>query len=74
MRIGAWGMNVLGINAGIIGIAYENTFGCILAWITTIIIGILAIIGLLAVIGFIRKSRKPKETPGQKWLRTGKMD
>ena len=59
---------------GIIGIAYNNTLMAVLAFLIVVAIGILAIIGLGTVIKRIFRGKKKKETPGEKWLRTGKID
>lgn len=42
--------------------------------ILSVIMFIFSIIGIIATVQFFRKRRKPKETPGERWLRTGKMD
>lgn len=59
---------------GVIGIAYRSTFMGILAFLIVGIICILAIIGLVTVLKRIFSGKKKKETPGEKWLRTGRID
>lgn len=61
------------LGAGGIGFVYYTTWGAILTYILTIVIGILTIIGLITVIKWFFTRRKPKESPHDKWLRTGKM-
>lgn len=61
---------------GIIGIGYDTHIGFIGAHILVALIMVLAVIGLIATISFIIKAIKnhKKETPGEKWMRTGRMD
>ncbi|SBV98931.1 hypothetical protein KL86CLO1_11106 [uncultured Eubacteriales bacterium] len=67
--------SMFGFRGGV-GIIYENTFFGILTFAILAIICILAVIGLFFVIGAMGRGRKQRkgETPGQRWLRTGKMD
>ena len=59
---------------GGIGFFYEDTIGAIQCFVVAGIIGILALIGLFTVIGFIIKAvKRKKETPEEKWMRTGRM-
>ena len=59
---------------GCVGLFYSSTIGGVLTFIIAILFFALAIIGLITVLRFFIKGRKPKETPGQKWLRTGRID
>lgn len=58
---------------GVIGLFYDSTWGGVLAFIIVAVVALLAVIGLFSVLRFIFGGRKPKETPHEKWLRTGKM-
>ena len=61
---------------GVVGFVYEGTIGALWSMILATVIGILAIIGLITIIKtIVRKiSNRKKETPGEKWMRTGRMD
>lgn len=39
----------------------------------TVLVIVFAIIGVISTIGFFRGRRKKRETPEDKWLRTGRM-
>lgn len=39
-----------------------------------IIILVFAVIGVIATVKWFLKRKKPKETPGEKWRRTGRID
>lgn len=58
---------------GGIGIFYESTFGGVLAWLIFALIAICTIVGLITIIRWFVGHRRGKETPGQYWMRTGKM-
>lgn len=59
---------------GAIGLIYEGFGGYLLAHIIFFALILFAIIGFFATIKWLFTRRKPKETPGQKWMRTGRMD
>lgn len=59
---------------GMIGWVYYNTTGYIFTRIISFSTTILATIGLITIIKWLFTRKRTKETPGQKWLRTGKMD
>lgn len=65
--------SLFGFRGGV-GIIYENAFFGFLTFAILGIICILAVVGLFFVVGAMSRKKRPKETPGQKWLRTGKMD
>lgn len=59
---------------GVIGIFYKTTWQGVLAYLIFGLMVVLSIIGLVTVVKwFINKPTKKKETPGERWLRTGKM-
>lgn len=60
--------------AGGIGIIYHTTWGGILAHVIFFAMIILSIIGLFSIVKWMFRKKRIKETPGQKWLKTGKMD
>lgn len=62
------------LGIGIIGIGYSGTGGYLLSHFIFFATVVFAIIGLLATIKWLFFGRKPKETAGQRWLRTGKFD
>ena len=59
---------------GAIGLFYKTPWQGVLAYLIFGVMVILSIIGLVTVVKwFINKPSKKKETPGERWLRTGKM-
>lgn len=68
---------LLGIGA--IGIMYTSDLGGIAAYAIVIIILLLTLIGLFTILKWIftrkrKNKRSSEETPGQKWLRTGRTN
>lgn len=59
---------------GVVGWAYYNMTGYLLARILFFGMVLLSVIGLVTVVKFLFGGRKKKETPGEKWMRTGRMD
>lgn len=59
---------------GIIGLGYSSMGGYLLSHIIFFAIVIFAAIGLFTTIKWLFTHKRKKETPGQKWLRTGRMD
>ena len=57
---------------GGIGIVYDGPLGAIGTWIVFITIIILSIIGLLTTLKFLFTRKRKKETPEERWLKTGK--
>lgn len=58
---------------GVIGLFYKGTWYCILTYLIFGLICILAVIGLITVIGLIFRPRKPKMSPTDKWMKTGRL-
>ena len=58
---------------GIIGIAYKDTLGGVIAYILFGLICIFTIIGIISTIKWLFTRGKRKETPGEYWKRTGRM-
>lgn len=56
------------------GILFGNTFGMILAHILLVLIGISDIVGFIVIIKWLFTHKKMKMTPGEKWLKTGRID
>lgn len=67
-----WGWLERASYKGAIGLFYDDTLSGVLAYLIFAIICVLAIIGLISVVKRIFVGKRPKETPGEKWLRTGK--
>ena len=59
---------------GAIGLVYEGFGSYLLSHIIFFTLIVLAVIGCFTVMKWIFTGRRPKETPGQKWMRTGRMD
>ena len=58
---------------GAIGIFYDSTWSGVLAYILFALLSILAIIGLITVVKFLFfRPKKPKMSPSEKWMKTGK--
>lgn len=57
---------------GAIGIFYDDTLSGVLAFLIFAIVCILAVIGLITVLKRIFFGKRPKETPGERWMRTGR--
>ena len=66
---------IFGVRGGI-GIIYENALFGFLTFAIIGVICLLAIIGLFFIIGAMGRGhrRRKGETPGQRWLRTGKIE
>jgi len=67
-----WGWLERATYRGAIGFFYDDTWGGVLAYLIVGLICLLAVIGLITVIRFIFRPRKPKMTPSEKWMKTGK--
>lgn len=65
---------MLGLMMDLYGLAASYIILWRLLQILSIAMFIFSIIGIIATIKFFLNRRKPKETAGQKWLRTGKYD
>lgn len=59
---------------GMVGWVYYTTTGYILSRVIFFGIILFAIIGFFTVIKWVFRRKKPKETAGQKWMRTGRTD
>lgn len=70
---GFWGWLDRATYRGAIGIFYSDTLSFILAVLIIGAICILAAIGLITVIGLIFRPRKPKMSPTDKWMKTGRL-
>jgi len=58
---------------GIIGIVYQGFTNYIISHIIFFILAALCAIGLITSIKWLFTRKRKKETPGQKWMRTGKL-
>lgn len=71
---GGWSWLERASYRGGIGLYYDDTLGGIITYLVFGLFCILAIIGFITVIKWIFfRRKKSKETPEQKWLRTGKF-
>lgn len=68
-----WGWLERATYRGAIGLFYEDTLSGLLAYLIFGLICLFAIIGIFSLLKWVFFRRKPKEDPGKKWLRTGKM-
>ena len=59
---------------GMVGWVYYDMTGYLIARVLFIGMAILATIGLITILKFLFTGQKKKETPGEKWMRTGRMD
>ena len=59
---------------GMVGWMYYDMTGYLIARGIFFAMAILAVIGLITVLKFLFTGRKKKETPGEKWMRTGRTD
>ena len=59
---------------GMVGWVYYDMTGYLITRVLFIGMAILATIGLITILKFLFTGRKKKETPGEKWMRTGRMD
>lgn len=61
---------------GMVGWMYYDMTGYLIARLLFGGMAILSIVGLVTIVGFIIRAIKgrKKETPGEKWLRTGRME
>lgn len=58
---------------GIIGIVYEGFANYIISHIIFFVLAALCLVGLVSTIKWIFTRKRKKETPGEKWMRTGKL-
>ncbi len=68
-----WGWLERATYKGAIGLFYDDTWSGVLAYIIIGLICLLAVIGLITVIRLIFRPRKPKMSPTEKWMKTGKL-
>ena len=61
------------LGIGIIGLGYSGMGGYLLSHFVFFAVIIFAVIGLFSTIKWLFGRRKPKESAGDKWLRTGKF-
>ena len=59
---------------GMVGWIYYDMTGYLVTRVLFFALVGLAAIGLITVLKFFFTGRKKKETPGEKWMRTGRMD
>ena len=59
---------------GMVGWVYYDMTGYLIARVLFIGMAILTTIGLITILKFLFTGRKKKKTPGEKWMRTGRMD
>lgn len=70
---GGWSWLERASYRGAIGLFYDDTLGGVLAYLIFAVVAILAVIGLFTVLKWLFFGRKHKESPEDKWLRTGKF-
>lgn len=67
------GIDLFGMKLGGVGIIYTSTWGAIGTYLITGIVCLLAIVGLVTICRVLLGGRRRKETPGERWKRTGRM-
>lgn len=73
MGEGSWSWLERATYRGGIGFYYDSTLGGVITYIIVGLLVLFAVIGFIATLKCLFFSRKKKQDPGEKWLKTGKF-